>query len=77
MSRGRCPVADRVVVFGAHHLPAAAVQLVVVEAAQQDTVSQIGEPAFVGDAFDVVGFDETGGGTSRELTCGLPAGTVA
>ncbi|MCB9375737.1 MAG: hypothetical protein H6515_07725 [Microthrixaceae bacterium] len=52
-------------------------QFVVMEAAQQDTVVEVGETAVFGDSGDVVGFDETGGRTSRELTRRYASGTVA
>jgi len=48
--------------------PAFPVQFVVMEAAQQHTVVEIGETTCLGDSGDVVGFDETGGRASRELT---------
>ena len=58
-------------------LPAFPVQFVVMEAAQQDTVVEVGETTVLGDSGDVVGFDETGGRASRELTRRYASGTVA
>ena len=58
-------------------LPAFPVQFVVMEAAQQDTVVEVGETTVLGDSGDVVGFDETGGWASRELTRRYASGTVA
>ena len=58
-------------------LPAFPVQFVVMEAAQQNTVVEIGETTVFGDSGDVVGFDETGGRTSGELTRRYASGAVA
>ena len=60
----------------ADDLPAFPVQFVVMEAAQQNTVVEIGETTVFGDSGDVVGFDETGGRTSGEFTRRLATGTV-
>ena len=60
-----------------YDLPAFPVQFVVMEAAQQDTVVEVGETTCLGDSGDVVGFDETGGRASRELTRRYASGAVA